>query len=139
MLRNFAVLERIPGVMYGGAEQLHFSLSEIDLSRLIGQPDTLQINLEISGKTYPTIIQEVQYHPITDRVVHIDFIQLIPGKAVRTALPLKINGVSEGVRAGGKLVQNYRKMRVVGTMETLPERVDIDITPLKIGDMIRVL
>jgi len=129
---------RIPGVLYGGSQQVHFSVSEIDLTKVVHQPDTLKINLDLGGKIYPSVVQEMQFHPITDRVVHFDLIELIPGKEVTTLFPVKLNGVSEGVRSGGKLVQNFRKMRVLGTMETFPERIEIDITPLKIGDMVRV-
>ena len=130
--------ERVPGVMYGGKKQVHFSVSEIDLLKVIQQPDTLMINLEVGGTTYPSLVKDVQYHPVTDRMLHIDLIELIPGKPVTTALPVKTTGTSEGVRSGGKLVQNYRKMRVVAAMENLPDRVEVDITKMQIGDMVRV-
>ncbi|MCC6600020.1 MAG: 50S ribosomal protein L25 [Crocinitomicaceae bacterium] len=129
---------RIPGVLYGGTEQISFNISEIDLTKILRLPDTLQINLEIGSKSYPTIIQEIQHHPVTDKVIHIDLLQLIPGKEVKTALPVRITGTSEGVRSGGKLMVNYRKVRIIGKPENLPEDIQIDISNMKIGDMVRI-
>lgn len=129
---------RVPGVLYGGTDQVHFSVDSMDLSKIMRQPETFQINLDLNGKTYATILQEVQLHPVKDNVVHIDLLELIPGKEVKTALPVRVTGSSEGVKAGGKLVQNYRKMRIIGKPEDLPEAIVVDISPLQIGDLIRV-
>lgn len=129
---------RIPGVIYGGKDQVPFGVARIDWDKIIARPDTLQINIEVNGKTYPTIIQESQQDPVTDLVTHIDLLELIPGKVVRTTLPIKTVGVSEGVRSGGKLLVNYRKVRISGKPEAIPDDIQVDITPLKIGDMIRV-
>lgn len=129
---------RIPGVIYGGSSQVPFSVSKNDWDKIVARPDTLQINIEISGKSYPTIIQEMQLHPVTDLVTHIDLLELIPGKEVKTTMPVRTTGISEGVRSGGKLVQNYRKVRISGKPEHIPDEIVVDITPLKIGDMIRV-
>ena len=84
------------------------------------------------------IIQEVQRHPVTDKVVHLDVLELVPGKEVKTALPVRVTGNSEGVKAGGRLAINYRKVRVFGKPEELPNEIMLDITHLKIGDMIRI-
>ncbi|HAC23298.1 MAG TPA: 50S ribosomal protein L25 [Cytophagales bacterium] len=129
---------RVPGVLYGGNRQVHFSVAINDLDKIIRQPDTLQINLELNGETIPSIMQEIQWHPITDKPLHFDLLELVPGKPVKTALPVKTTGTSEGVRAGGKLIQNYRKMKIFGLPEHLPDNITIDISPLKIGDNVRV-
>lgn len=129
---------RIPGVIYGGASQVPFSVSKNDWDKIVARPDTLQINIEIAGKSYSTIIQEMQLHPVTDLVTHIDLLELIPGKEVKTTMPVRTTGISEGVRSGGKLVQNYRKVRISGKPEHIPDEIVVDITALKIGDMIRV-
>jgi large subunit ribosomal protein L25 len=129
---------RIPGVIYGGAKQTPFSVSVNDWDKIVRQSDTLQINIEISGNTYSTLIQEQQQHPVSDKVTHIDLLELIPGKEVKTALPVRVFGSSEGVKAGGKLVQNYRKVRIFGKPELLPEDIKIDISALNIGDLVRV-
>ena len=132
------ISERVPGVLYGGGQQIHFSVAEIDMNKLVALPDTLQINLDHNGKVVPAVLQEVQRHPVTDRIVHIDLLELIPGKAIKTTLPVRVTGNSEGVKAGGKLMLNYRKVRIFGRPEDLPNDITLDITNLKIGDMIRV-
>jgi large subunit ribosomal protein L25 len=129
---------RIPGVIYGGSAQVPFSVSRNDWDKIIARPDTLQLNIEIGGKTYPTIIQEMQQNPVTDMVTHIDLLELIPGKVVKTTLPVRTVGVSEGVRSGGKLLINYRKVRISGKPEAIPDDIQVDISAMKIGDMIRV-
>jgi large subunit ribosomal protein L25 len=129
---------RIPAVLYGGSSQVHLSLTEIDMNKIMGMSDTLQINLGLGDKTYSTILQEVQRHPVTDRIVHVDFLELVPGKAVKTSLPVRVTGNSEGVKSGGRLSINYRKVRIFGKPEELPNDITVDITNLKIGDMIRV-
>jgi len=132
------ISERVPGVLYGGGQQIHFSVAEIDLNKLVALPDTLQINLDLDGKVVPAVLQEIQRHPVTDRIVHLDLLELIPGKAIKTTLPVRVTGNSEGVKAGGKLMLNYRKVRIFGRPEDLPNDITLDITNLKIGDMIRV-
>ncbi len=129
---------RIPGVIYGGQTQVPFSVSRNDWDKIIARPDTLQINIDVNGKAYSTIIQEMQLNPVTDLVTHIDLLELIPGKEVRTTLPVRTVGVSEGVRSGGKLMINYRKVRVSGKPEAIPDEIQVDISAMKIGDMIRV-
>jgi large subunit ribosomal protein L25 len=129
---------RIPGVIYGGQQQVPFSIKRNDWDKIVSRPDTLQINIDINGKTYPTIVQESQQHPVTDMVTHIDLLELIPGKVIRTTLPVRTTGVSEGVKSGGKLLQNYRKVRIAGKPEQIPDDIQVDISNLNIGDMIRV-
>ncbi|MFM7728078.1 MAG: 50S ribosomal protein L25 [Flavobacteriales bacterium] len=129
---------RIPGVIYGGQTQVAFSISRNDWDKIVARPDTLQINIEVAGKTYSTIIQEQQKNPVTDLGTHIDLLELTPGKVVRTTLPVRTVGVSEGVRSGGKLLINYRKVRISGKPEAIPDEIQVDISAMKIGDMIRV-
>ncbi len=129
---------RVPGVLYGGNDRIHFSVNSMDLEKIMRQPETFQINIDLNGKTYNTVMQEVQLHPVSDKVTHIDLLELVPGKEVRVSLPVRLTGSSEGVKAGGKLVLNYRKMRIIGKPEDLPEAITIDISHLKIGDLVRV-
>jgi len=129
---------RVPGVIYGGGTQVPFSVLRNDWDKIIARPDTLQLNIEVAGKTYATIIQEMQQNPVTDLVTHIDLLELIPGKEVKTTLPVRTVGVSEGVRSGGKLLINYRKVRISGKPEAIPDEIQVDISAMKIGDMIRV-
>lgn len=129
---------RIPGVIYGGQKQVPVSIKRNDWDKIASRPDTLQINLEVNGQSYSTIVQEIQMHPVTDLVTHIDLLELTPGKTIRTTLPIRTVGVSEGVKSGGKLLQNYRKVRISGKPEQIPDDIQIDISELKIGDMVRV-
>jgi large subunit ribosomal protein L25 len=129
---------RVPGVLYGGNHQMHFSVAEIEMNKIMAMPDTVQVDMDVNGTAYSALIQEVQRHPVTDRIVHVDFLELVPGKAVKTTLPVRVTGNSEGVKAGGRLAINYRKVRIFGKPEELPNDITLDITNLKIGDMIRV-
>ncbi|MDG1674335.1 MAG: 50S ribosomal protein L25 [Flavobacteriales bacterium] len=129
---------RVPGVLYGGAEQIHFSVEEIQLNKLVFNPDVFKIELDIEGKKVDCIIQDIQFHPVTDRVTHIDCLEILPGKPVKIDLPLRTTGQSIGVMNGGRLELNYRRLPVRGIADQLPDCITVDITPLKIGDNARV-
>lgn len=129
---------RVPGVLYGGDQQLHFSVLENDLNKLIYTPDVYMIQLELDGTTYNTIIQEMQFHPVTDRALHADFLQLFDDKVAKVKLPVRLTGNSPGVRAGGKLRQNYRRLTTQGLPNALPEAIEVDISELRIGMSVRV-
>ena len=128
----------VPAVIYGGSEQTHVALDSIKIEKLVFNPEVYQIDLDVEGKVYNVVIQDIQFHPLTDAVVHVDFIELIPGKEAKVALPLRITGNSLGVRNGGKLRINFRKLTLKGMPEVLPEAVTVDITKLRIGQSIRV-
>ena len=129
---------RVPGVLYGGGEQKHFSVKELDISKLVVNPDVFRINLDIEGENFDCIIQEVQFHPVTDRIVHLDLLQVVPGKPVRVDLPLRTTGTAAGVIAGGRLQMLFRRVPVRGLADDLPEVITIDVSALEIGDNIRV-
>ena len=129
---------RVPGVLYGGAEQCHFSLSEVELNKVVFNPDVFKLELDLNGKKVDCIIQDIQFHPVTDRVTHIDLLEVLPGKPVKVDLPLRTTGQAIGVMNGGRLELNYRRVPVRGLVDQLPECLTVDITPLKIGDNARV-
>ena len=129
---------RVPGVLYGGAEQIHFSLSEVQLNKLVFNPDVFKIELDIDGKKTDCIIQEIQFHPVTDRVTHIDLLEVIPGKPVKVELPLRTTGQAIGVFNGGRLELNFRRVPVRGLIDSLPECLTVNIETLDIGDSARV-
>ena len=129
---------RVPGVLYGGAEQCHFSLSEVELNKVVFNPDVFKLELDLNGKKTDCIIQDIQFHPVTDRVTHVDLLEVLPGKPVKVELPLRTTGQSIGVMNGGRLELNYRRVPVRGLVDQLPECLTVDITPLKIGDNARV-
>ncbi len=129
---------RVPGVLYGGQEQIHFSVDNIELEKVVYTPDAFRFNFEIDGKTYPTIIKDMQFHPVTDKIQHLDMLQLFDDKPVTVELPVRTTGNSIGVRNGGRLAINFRRLMVRGLPNDLPEAIVADITNLKIGDAARV-
>lgn len=128
----------IPCVIYGGKEQKHFTVNEIALSKIVWSPSATQVVLNIDGKEYKSIIQDIQFHPVTDRVNHVDFLELHDDKKVKFKLPVKLVGSPEGVKKGGKLIQNFRKLTVQALPKHLPDNVEVNIEHLNIGDGIRI-
>ena len=129
---------QVPGVLYGDGNQSHFSVDEIKLSKLVVNPDVFAIDLDIDGTESKCIIQEVQFHPVTDRIVHIDLLKVIDGKPVKVNVPLRSQGKAEGVIAGGRLVTIFRRVPVEGLLENLPDAINADVSSLNIGDGLRV-
>lgn len=136
--RKQRVQKQVPCVLYGGKEQLHFALDEKQFGKLIFTPDSYLVNLSIGSETRQAILQDVQYHPVTDSVLHADFLEVQPGKPIVTALPIIFEGVSKGVLRGGKLVKKLRKLKVRGMVNDLPDAIVIDITKLNIAQSILI-
>jgi len=130
--------ERVPGVLYGGKEQKHFTVAKLDIDRLVFNPDTFLITLDLGGHKADAIIKEVQFHPVTDKIIHIDFFEVSATKPVKVQLPVRTTGTSEGVLGGGRLAINFRKLEIKGLTSDLPECIEIDITKLNVGDKVRV-
>jgi large subunit ribosomal protein L25 len=128
----------VPCIMYGGAENIHFNVEERAFNKLINTPNSYIVNVDIDGKTYPSIIKDVQFHPLTDKTVHVDFQQLQKGKAVNLSLPIRPVGVSRGVLNGGKLNQVLRRAKVSGDPTEMPDFIEVDITKLRIGQSVKV-
>lgn len=128
----------VPCVIYGGKEQIHFQADERAFKPIIFTPNAHIVEVELDGKTYKTILQEAQYHKITDRLIHADFLEVIDGKAITVQIPVKLNGQSEGVKKGGKLVLKQRKLKARGLANVLPDYIDLDISGLDIGNAITV-
>jgi large subunit ribosomal protein L25 len=134
-LRNAGM---VPCVLYGQGEQTHFAVKRNDIEKIVFSPDVFQVELEIEGKKAKGIIRELQQHPTKGTVQHVDFLELNEAKSVRVGLPVRLTGSSRGVMAGGKLMQTFRRLTVVGLPTDLPEAIVLDITKLKIGKSIRV-
>ncbi|MCF8229935.1 MAG: 50S ribosomal protein L25 [Bacteroidales bacterium] len=128
----------VPCVMYGGDQQIHFTMDERDFNKLVFTPDVFLVNLTIDGKEYPTIIQEVQYHPVTDKVLHADFLQVVPSKPLKVALPVRLTGSAIGVVKGGRLIQRQSKLLIQGMIDDIPDFIEIDVSDMNIGDLIKV-
>lgn len=128
----------IPCVVYGGKEQKMFVVEEKQFQKLLYTPEVLFVELNIDGVTTKAIVQETQFHPITDRLLHVDFLEVVDGKPICVALPFKVKGTSPGVLKGGFLQKRARKLKVRGLLENIPEEVVADISKLDINDMIKV-
>ena len=128
---------RVPCNFYGnGVENVAFSVDEKEFLALVSQPASFIIDLDIDGKKNTAVLREVQYHPVTDRPLHIDFVAVTEDKPITIDVPVRIFGNSEGVRQGGKLTVNVRKLRVSALMADLPDELPVDITTLKLGKRI---
>ena len=128
----------VPCVMYGGEKNLHFSAHENQFKKLVYTPDIFQVRLEVDGQAFDAVMQDIQFHPVTDRILHIDFVQVFPDRKVTVNLPLRLTGSSVGILAGGKLRQRRRYLKVKGLIKDMPDRLEIDLTHLDIGDSLKI-
>lgn len=128
----------IPCVLYGGDQQVHFTTTEKEIKNLIYTGDFKLAELEIGGIKIKAIVKEVQFHPVSDKIIHIDFLRLIDGTPIKVEVPVRFRGTSPGVRIGGKLIQNLRKVKVKTLPKDLVDQVLIDISSLELGQSIRV-
>ena len=132
------VAENVPCVLYGVTDNVHFTATNGDLRKLIYTPEVYVVDLNIDGKKSKAIMKALQFHPVTDKVLHIDFLQLTTDKPVVIELPVKLEGLAEGVKAGGKLSLEVRKLKVKGLYTQFPENIVIDVTELGLGKSIQV-
>jgi large subunit ribosomal protein L25 len=129
--------EQVPCVIYGnGSENIHFTLDEKELKNLVYTPNAYLVNLDIDGKVSQAVMREIQFHPVTDKILHIDFYAVDAAKPIAADIPVTISGNSEGVRAGGKLHILNRKVKVSALPKDLPDTLPIDITNLALGKTI---
>jgi len=128
----------IPAVLYGGATQTHLSLSAADLKPVLYTPEVVFVELNLDGKTVKAIVQDAQFHPLTDLITHIDFLELNDEKEVTLNIPVKLTGTSPGVKLGGKLVQKLRKLRVKALPANLPQEIEVPMESLEVGKSFRV-
>jgi len=129
---------KVPCVLYGGKENIHFSVLEKDLKKLLYTPIVYIVKLTVNGQEYQAVMREIQFHPVTDRVLHIDFYQIFEDKPVVMEVPVKLQGFAEGVQAGGKLALIVRKLKVKALPGALPGELVLDVTNLGLGKSIKV-
>lgn len=128
----------VPGTIYGIKDPENISVGYNEISKAIYTPETFIVNLDIDGQVQPTVIREMQFHPVTDRILHLDFLRVDAESPVEVALPIKLVGVSKGVLAGGKLVPLSRRVKVRGIAADLPEFVEVDVTELELGSSVTI-
>lgn len=129
---------RIPCVLYGGQDVVHFSVTLNDVKNLIYTPDFRVANLTVDGATYRCIVKDYQLHPLTSNLTHIDFLSLVDGQKVKLEVPVRTKGVSPGVKLGGKLQQKLRRVKVKTLPEEMVTELFVDISPLDLGQSLRV-
>ena len=130
--------ELVPCVVYGGEQPLHFSTEEKSFKNLVYTPEAHTVVIELDGKKIDAVLQDIQFHPITDKILHVDFYQLSANKPVVMSVPVRITGRAKGVVAGGVLRQSFRKLTLKAIPANLPDEIVIDVTPLRIGNKLYV-
>ncbi len=130
--------EIVPAVLYGTAEPVHFSVPFSELRPLVYTPEVYLIDLDIDGTVYSAIIQDVQWHAVEEQILHIDFLKIEENKKIKIEVPVKITGLAKGIKAGGKLKTNLRRLKVKALAKDLPDNIEINVTKLGIGQSIKV-
>lgn len=134
----------VPCNLYGEAMEngkpaaLSFTATQEELRKLVYSPDIYSVNLNIDGQEYKAVMKELQFHPVTDQLLHIDFYEITEEKPIVMEVPIKLNGLAEGVKAGGKLAASVRNLKVRAPYTQIPEKLNIDVTNLGLGKTIKV-
>lgn len=136
--KKLRAAEKVPAVLYGNEEAIHFSVDFAELRQLIYTPSVFLIDLDINGTSYKAIMQDIQWHPVAEQVLHVDFLKIDDEKPIKIDVPIKVFGHAKGIKAGGKLNTNLRRLKVKALAADLPDTVEIDVTKLGLGQSIKV-
>ena len=129
---------QVPCVLYGGDDVLHFSAPELAFKNIVYTPNVYTAAIELNGKTYNAILQDIQFDPVSDKIIHIDFYQLHKDKEITIEVPIQIEGTSPGIMAGGTLRIVNRKLKVKALPDNLPDFVRVDISGLEMGNKLYI-
>ncbi len=129
---------KVPCVLYGGKENVNFTALHKDFINMIYSPDVFLIEIDLDGKAHKGVVQEIQFHPVTDKILHIDFFEVFDDKPFIVNLPVTLTGSSIGIKNGGKLRVSRRYLKVKGLVKDMPDVLNIDITNIRIGETISV-
>ena len=129
---------RIPCVLYGGKEIQHFTLAPLDLRPLVYSPDFKVVEINLNGETHRCILKSAQFHPVTDSIMHIDFLRLIEDHPIKVDVPISFEGVAQGLKAGGKLIKRMRKVTIKTVPQRLIDRAVLDTTTMGLGQSQRI-
>jgi large subunit ribosomal protein L25 len=128
----------VPGVLYGGEEPIHFFAPEKEFKSLIYTPHVYLVDLDIDGTVYQSIIQDSQFHPVEEKLLHVDFLRTSSDKTVKIEIPVKVEGFAKGIRKGGKLKLNLRTLKVKAMVKHLPDHIAINVDDLDLGQSYKV-
>ena len=130
--------EKVPGVIYGGAKEINFSAPATAFKSIIYTPDFMLAEVKVDGASYKCVLKDMQFDKVSDKLIHVDFLELVGDKKVTVSIPIKFTGVPEGVKEGGKLAVKMKALKVKTIPEYLLEHIDVDLTNLKLNENIRV-
>jgi large subunit ribosomal protein L25 len=130
--------EMVPCVLYGGKEPIHFAANEKEFRYLVYTPDIHSVKIDVGGTQYNAVMKDIQFHKVTEKIIHVDFLEVVPGKKITMEIPVKTQGAAPGVRAGGKLLKKLRSLTAKGTTDKFPEAITVNVEKMEIGDSVRV-
>jgi large subunit ribosomal protein L25 len=136
--RQLRSQKMVPGVIYGGSQEINFSAPATAFKDIVYTPEFMVANIGIDGKTYRCILKDLQFHKVTDALLHVDFLELVEDKKVIATLPLHFTGTPAGVKAGGKLVLKMKSVKVKALPKYLKENIEVNIEKLELNENIRV-
>ncbi len=136
--RRLRAEDNVPCVMYGGDKNFHFYARENSFRKMVYTNEVFIIEVNIEGEKHKAVIQEIQFHPVTDKIRHIDFVEVFDDRPVTVHIPVVLTGSSVGIRNGGKLRQKRRTLKVRGLIRDLPDNLEIDITNVDIAQVVKV-
>lgn len=129
---------KVPCVLYGGKETLHFSSFENDFKELVYTAEAHFVDLNLGSKKVTALMKDIQFHPVSEKILHVDFLEIDESLATTMEVPVQIVGAAKGVKLGGRLIQKLRRIKVKGLPKNLPEHVEVDVTSLEMGKSFKV-
>ena len=132
------VQDLVPCVIYGGDKVVHFQAHENEFRKLIYTPKVYQTEIDVDGVVYKAFMQALQFHPVTDKLLHIDFLEIRENVPVKLQIPVRLNGYAKGIQQGGRLKANLRTLKAKGFSKDFPDEIVIDVTELNLSESIRV-
>ena len=136
--RQLRLEEKVPAVIYGGAQEINFAALAVDFKKFVYTPEFMLIQVNADGKSYRCVLKDLQFDKVSDKLIHVDFLELVEDKKVTVTLPLKFSGAPAGVKAGGKLVTKIKSLKVKLLPKYLRENIELDISGLELNGNIRV-
>ncbi len=136
--RRLRVDGNVPCVLYGGEEQIHFYAPMILFRDLVYTPEAAFVKLNIEGDEYRAILQDIQFHPVNELILHADFLELHEGRLIRMNIPVRFDGIAPGIQQGGKLMIKLREVRIQALPQDMPSHIDLDISELGLGDSVKI-
>lgn len=136
--RQLRLEEKVPAVIYGGAQEINFAAPATAFKHIVYTPDFMVVEANIEGKVYRCVLKDLQFDKVSDQLIHVDFLELVEDKKLIVTLPLKFTGAPAGVKAGGKLVIKIKNLKVKLLPKDLRENIEIDITNLQLNENVRV-